>query len=235
MISTARTRRALPLLAVAIAATLLGACQKSDDPRSIDRADEIKRADAERIAAQAAAPAPADKPAEAPAASDVPELRIATLDGKTYDLAEHRGKWVVVNFWATWCAPCIKEMPELSALDAMREHIEVIGLAYEEIDKADMQAFLKQHPVSYPIAVLDVTDPPKSFDTPKGLPMTYLIGPDGKVVEKFLGPVDAKKLEDAIAKAGGPKPGEPAGQGGAGKNGSNKDDSSKGGPSGGNT
>ena len=211
MSSIARTRRALPLLAVAIAATLLGACQKSDDPRSIDRTDEIKRADAERIAAQAAAPAPADKPADTPAAApDVPELRIATFDGKTYDLAEHRGKWVVVNFWATWCAPCIKEMPELSALDAMREHIEVIGLAYEEIDKADMEAFLKKHPVSYPIAVVDVTDPPKSFDTPKGLPMTYLIGPDGKVAEKFLGPVDAKKLEDAIAKAGGPKPGEKA-------------------------
>lgn len=211
MISTARTLRALPLLAVAIAATLLGACQKSNDSRSIDRTDEIKRADAERIAAQTPAPAPADPPAAAPAAaSDVPELRIATLDGKTYDLAEHRGKWVVVNFWATWCAPCIKEMPELSALDAMREHIEVIGLAYEEIEKADMQAFLKKHPVSYPIAVVDVTDPPKSFDTPKGLPMTYLIGPDGKVAEKFLGPVDAKKLEDAIAKAGGPKPGEKA-------------------------
>lgn len=212
--------RALPLSALALAAALslsLAACKR---PAAPDAAPEPAQPSA-TVPAQTA-PAQAAPVEAAPAAAgigDAPELRIATLDGKTYDLAAHRGKWVVVNFWATWCAPCIKEMPELSALDAMREHIEVIGLAYEEIDKADMQAFLKQHPVSYPIAVLDVTDPPKSFDTPKGLPMTYLIGPDGKVVEKFLGPVDAKKLEDAIAKAGGPKPGEPAGAGGAGKGG----------------
>jgi len=222
MIRTTPNARALPLLAVAMAAALLGACQKSNEGRpSIDRTEEIKRADAQRYGSQAGEAKPAEiQPAQTPAAaSDTPELRIATLDGKTYDLAEHRGKWVVVNFWATWCAPCIKEMPELSALDAMREHIEVIGLAYEEIDKADMEAFLKKHPVSYPIAVVDVTDPPKSFDTPKGLPMTYLIGPDGKVAEKFLGPVDAKKLEDAIAKAGGPKPGEKAAPAGNGKGG----------------
>ncbi|QWP78859.1 TlpA family protein disulfide reductase [Lysobacter sp. K5869] len=208
--------RALPLSALALAAALsLAACQKQ--PAAPDSATAPPAA----MPPAATAPAGDKTPEPAPpaAANDVPELRIATLDGKTYDLAEHRGKWVVVNFWATWCAPCIKEMPELSALDAMREHIEVIGLAYEEIDKADMQAFLKKHPVSYPIAVVDVTDPPKSFDTPKGLPMTYLIGPDGKVAEKFLGPVDAKKLEDAIAKAGGPKPGEKADSKGAAGNG----------------
>lgn len=134
----------------------------------------------------------------------VPELRIATLDGTQYDLAEHRGRWVVVNFWATWCAPCLKEMPELSALESMREHIDVIGLAYEEIEPADMRAFLEKHPVSYPIAIVDVADPPAAFDTPRGLPMTYLIAPDGRVAEKFLGPVTAEEIEHAIANAGGP-------------------------------
>ncbi|ROU07151.1 TlpA family protein disulfide reductase [Lysobacter enzymogenes] len=234
--------RALPLSALALAAALsLAACKQPAAPDAAQPSATAPAASGQAAPTQAApagtAPGEASPVEAAPSAAvgDTPELRIVTLDGKTYDLAEHRGKWVVVNFWATWCAPCIKEMPELSALDAMREHIEVIGLAYEEIDKADMQAFLKQHPVSYPIAVLDVTDPPKSFDTPKGLPMTYLIGPDGKVVEKFLGPVDAKKLEDAIAKAGGPKPGEPAGKGGAGKDGPSNGGSSKGGPSGGNT
>ncbi|MGH8079600.1 MAG: redoxin family protein [Lysobacter sp.] len=203
MIVSVRNSRGLPLLAAAIAVLMVAGCQKPaaevNPPAPANPAEDVKP--------QSSQPAPATPAQSAQPASDTPELRIATLDGKTYNLAEHRGRWVVVNFWATWCAPCIREMPELSALDTMREHIEVVGLAYEEIDKADMQAFLKQHPVSYPIAIVDVADPPKSFDTPKGLPMTYLIAPDGKVAEKFLGPVDAKKLEDAIAKAGGPKPG----------------------------
>ena len=153
-------------------------------------------------AAPAATPAPASGDAATPA---MPTLKVQTIDGAAYDLAAHRGKWVVVNFWATWCAPCLKEMPELSALDAMREHIEVIGLAYEEIAPAEMRVFLLKHPVVYPIAIVDVYAPPADFATPRGLPMTYLIAPDGKVAKRFLGPVTAKELEAAVAAAGGPK------------------------------
>ncbi len=153
-----------------------------------------------------ASPAPVEDAAGDPAPRpDTPALQVQTLDGATYDLAAKRGKWVVVNFWATWCSPCLKEMPELSALDAMREHVEVIGLAYEEIEPADLRAFLEKHPVVYPVAILDVYDPPKDFATPRGLPMTYLIAPDGKVAKQFLGPVTASEVEAAIAAAGGPK------------------------------
>jgi hypothetical protein len=89
----------------------------------------------------------------------------------------------------------------------MREHIEVIGLAYEDTTAEDMRAFLKDHPVVYPIALLDVYDPPKDFATPRGLPTTYLIAPDGRVAKHFLGPITAKDIEGAIAAAGGPKAG----------------------------
>lgn len=193
----------MPVLATAV--VLLGACQKpAPQPETAQPTQQ-----APATAAPEAAPAPAEKPASVDAAT--PALKIATTEGRQYDLAEHRGKWVVVNFWATWCKPCLKEMPELSALDTMREHIEVIGLAYEEIETADMQAFLKKHPVAYPVAIVDTYSPPSDFDTPRGLPMTYLIGPDGKIADKFLGPVTAHDIESAIAKAGGPaaaKPGE---------------------------
>jgi len=188
--------------ATVLATLLLAACQKpAPAPES--------QAPAKPEAAPAAPAAPAE-PAKPAAPSDTPELKIATVDGKPYDLAEHRGKWVVVNFWATWCKPCLKEMPELSALDAMREHVEVLGLAYEEIAPADMRAFLTKHPVSYPVAIVDTFNPPAAFETPRGLPMTFLIGPDGKIADKFLGPVTAHDIEAAIAKAGGPQA-QPAG------------------------
>ena len=176
----------------------LAACK----PSTPESAPEAGNAPA---AAPAVAPAsPPERPATPP---ERPTLQVATVDGARYDLAAHRGKWVVVNFWATWCSPCLKEMPELSALDAMREHVEVVGLAYEDIEPAAMQAFLKKHPVVYPVALVDVYDPPRDFATPRGLPMTYLIAPDGKVAKQFLGPVTAKEIEAAIASAGGPKAG----------------------------
>lgn len=177
--------------------------QAAAEPGAAARAPEDQAPSATESAADAVTPASPD----ATAGPTMPTLKLPLVDGTPYDLAAHRGKWVVVNFWATWCGPCLKEMPELSALDAMRDHIEVIGLAYEEIDAEAMQAFLKEHPVVYPIAIVDTFDPPKDFDTPRGLPMTYLIGPDGKVVDKVLGPVTAKSIEAAIAKAGGPKAG----------------------------
>lgn len=159
---------------------------------------------------QAPAPAASHPGASKPPAASVveapkpshPALVIQTFDGKTFDLAQHRGKWVVVNFWATWCNPCLKEIPDLDAFDKSRPDVDVIGLAYEEIEKADMQVFLKQHPISYPIALLDVYKPPADFDTPRGLPMTYLIAPDGKVAEQFLGPVSAAELAASIVAHG---------------------------------
>jgi thiol-disulfide isomerase/thioredoxin len=130
-----------------------------------------------------------------------PLLKVETLDGKSFDLASQRGKWVVVNFWATWCAPCIAEMPELSAFIEAREDVVGIGLAFEDTAREEIVDFLKQHPVSYPIAQLDVNEPPKDFDTPRGLPTTYLIAPDGTVARQFLGPIKDRDLEQAIAAA----------------------------------
>ena len=192
------TRAAAPLTLACVLALALVACDRGDDAAT-------PAATTDPAAATPSAQAPPEEAPEAEASEPAtPRLTLPTLDGATYDLADHRGKWVVVNFWATWCAPCLKEMPELSALDAMNEHIEVIGLAYEDIDVAAMREFLDSHPVAYPIAIIDVYDPPADFETPRGLPMTYLLAPDGKVAERFLGPVTAADIERVIAASGSP-------------------------------
>ncbi|CAA9306516.1 MAG: Thioredoxin [uncultured Lysobacter sp.] len=181
------TLRVTVALAVLLAST---ACDRGADAPAAPEATSA----AAQSGASAAAPPPK---------ADIPALDVTTLDGARYELATRRGKWVVVNFWATWCAPCLKEMPDLSALDARREDLEVVGLAYEEIEPADMQVFLKAHPVVYPVAIVDVAAPPAGFETPRGLPTTYLIRPDGRIAKKFLGPVTGADIEAEITRASG--------------------------------
>lgn len=172
---------------------LLAACQPAAEaPATADAAP----------APEATPAAPAAEPATdaAPASGlpDKPTLVVETLDDGPFDLAAMRGQWVVVNFWATWCKPCLKEIPDLSAFDAARDDVRVIGLAYEEIEAEAMREFLAKYPAGYPIAILDVYNPPADFETPRGLPMTYLIAPDGKVAKKYLGPITSQELAEAI-------------------------------------
>ncbi len=126
------------------------------------------------------------------------DFRLQQLGGGEIAASDYRGDWVVVNYWATWCAPCVKEMPELSELHEQRDGLVVLGLAYEDVDDADFYEFLEKSPVSYPILKVDVYEPPEPFGAPKVLPTTILLDPEGKAVKAFLGPVTREDIENYI-------------------------------------
>lgn len=130
-----------------------------------------------------------------------PRLKVTTLDGGRFDLSAQRGKWVIVNYWATWCHPCIKEMPAISAFVKAHHNVRAIGLAYQDSSNAALQAFARKHPVVYPLARVDTSKPPADFDPPLGLPTTYVIAPDGHVAKKFVGPIRAADLTRIIVGA----------------------------------
>ncbi|MEJ8568985.1 TlpA family protein disulfide reductase [Elongatibacter sediminis] len=142
------------------------------------------------------APAP---PAIAAYETDAPvDFALPVLGGGEAALSDYRGKWVVVNYWATWCAPCRKEIPELSELHIEREDITVLGLAFEDTGISAFETFLAEFDVSYPILLVDVYAPPEPFGAPKVLPTTIVLNPEGLSVKAFLGPVTRQAIEDFI-------------------------------------
>jgi thiol-disulfide isomerase/thioredoxin len=120
--------------------------------------------------------------------------------GKTQALAQWRGRPLLVNFWAPWCAPCVQEMPELSRLAAGNGKVQVIGIGIDA--PANIAAFARQYQISYPLYVTGMsgTDLARAFGNDAGgLPYTVLISADGQVRKTFLGRLDFAQLKAALA------------------------------------
>ena len=126
------------------------------------------------------------------------------LDGRTHTLSDYRGKWVVVNFWATTCPPCIREMPELSAFHNRHKDRDaiVLGVNFEDIRESWMRRFLKSVDVSYPVLPWG-TAPATPFGQVFALPTTFIVSPDGTTVARYTGTVTAADIEAYIAGQGG--------------------------------
>ena len=119
------------------------------------------------------------------------------LDGRQYALSAFRGKWVVVNFWATWCGTCIEEMGELQSFSDAHEDAQVLGVNFEEIDPALLSEFVADLKVTFPILLVG-EKPLLPFEPLKGLPTTAIVDPDGQMVAHHTGAVTRAALEQFI-------------------------------------
>jgi thiol-disulfide isomerase/thioredoxin len=128
------------------------------------------------------------------------EFELTDLDGHQQRLSERRGKWVMINFWATWCPPCIHEMPELEAFYRTHKNgkATVWGVTFEDTPPELIREFVADLDVTYPIMGLG-HDPVTPFGTVKVLPTTFVIDPAGEFVRRFEGPVTAARLEAVMA------------------------------------
>jgi len=125
------------------------------------------------------------------------------LSGKPQPLGQWKGKPLLVNFWASWCAPCVQEMPELSELAAKDggKHVNVIGIGIDS--PANLNEFVKKTKVSYPLYVggMSGTDLSRELGNVNGgLPFTVLIGADGQVRKTYLGRLKFDQLRADLAK-----------------------------------
>lgn len=145
----------------------------------------------------------APAPAAAGAVSSLFAQSMNDAAGKAQALSAFKGKALIVNFWAPWCAPCVKEMPELAELagEIAPKNINVIGIGIDT--PTNIAQFAAKVKVTYPLYVAGMsgTDLAREFGNKAGgLPYTVLIGADGKVKKTYLGQIKFKELKADLAK-----------------------------------
>jgi thiol-disulfide isomerase/thioredoxin len=117
--------------------------------------------------------------------------------GKTHRLADYKGKWVLVNFWATWCPPCQEEMPDLQKLHETRKDLVVIGIAMEYRDPAYVKQFADEMFITFPIVLGNEKIAAQIGKIP-GLPTTYLYDPTGRLAAYNVGALTRAAVERYI-------------------------------------
>ena len=135
-----------------------------------------------------------------------------TTDGKTIKFKvendvltseELNGKYVMLNFWATWCAPCIREMPILTSFqEKFGDKLQIIGILIEKNkDPKELADFMEKYKMNFPVTIGEENYRiAKAFDDVKMFPESFVYAPDGKFLKKYIGEVNPSDLENLISK-----------------------------------
>jgi len=131
-------------------------------------------------------------------ATPAPDFRLTTLDGQTITLSDLRGRWVLINFWATWCIPCREEMPYLQVLaDAHADQMTVLGINMRE-SAAEIQPFVEKLGITFPLLLQPDNETLLAYNI-RGLPLSFVVSPSGELVLRQVGPLQLGAFDRWLA------------------------------------
>jgi thiol-disulfide isomerase/thioredoxin len=128
-------------------------------------------------------------------------FKLTALDGKSWTLRQLKGKVVVVNFWATWCPPCRKEMPDIDAIYKENRSKGLVILAISDEERGKVEAFLKEHPVSYTV-LLDPGRKVNDLFAVRGIPKTFVYDRSGHLAAESIDMRTKSQFMTMLEKAG---------------------------------
>lgn len=114
--------------------------------------------------------------------------------GRTMSVNELRGQWIVLNYWAAWCRPCLVEMPDLETLHNKYHNVVVVGINYDDWDDAQLNQFAEEWNITYSLIRPDISAQ-LGIDRLPGLPTTYFIDPEGYLRGPLVGEKSLKQFE----------------------------------------
>jgi thiol-disulfide isomerase/thioredoxin len=130
---------------------------------------------------------------------DAPAFALKDLKGRVARLRDYKGKVLLINFWATWCAPCRAEMPDLARLQKEYESrgLQIIGITHAPINRNRVRRAVKQLKVNYPI-LLGTPAVTAAYDADDVLPVTIVVDRGGKIRARILGILEAEEFEQSV-------------------------------------
>ena len=131
-------------------------------------------------------------------AAQSPNFSFKDINGRSHQFAEYRGKWVVVNYWATYCGPCVAELPALNTIaKRFRNEAVVLGIEAGETPTDKLRQFVAQKGLSYTVAPTQ-DSAMYGMGLIYGVPTTFIVNPQGKVVKTHMGAISAAQLQRYI-------------------------------------